>query len=536
MPIINKKAIAPIVIAGLVIAVAGAAQFLHGRLYYAHVVVEAQDNLKLEFLQQGRPKAEDCRSATAAVAGAIKASCPACRVTLQHCPSKLEAEYERLLSEMPVALPTSRLPDNGVVAYSSANESFTLAACREAERLAGASQGIRVTCYPPNTARPLPGNAQPRRIESGQAIFSFLILVLSGLASAFAGYLIVHYDALHARWSHDPVASGPHKFHATPTPRIGGLCLFAGLGISGVVLDTIQQPFSHDLFDNLLLAGVPAFLGGLTEDVTKKVGVATRLLLTMLAAACGAWLLGAIIPRLDVAGLDTLLMWTPFAIVFTIFTVGGVANAINIIDGYNGLAAGCAVIVLAALAVVSARVGDTFLLTSSLAMAGALLGFLFWNYPKGKIFLGDGGAYLLGFWLAELSVLLVVRHPEVSPWFPLLLLAYPIFETLFSIYRKKFLRGRSPGQPESLHSHMLIYKRLIRSSASSREHGDLTRRNSAVAAYVWAVSAMCALPALVFWDETPWLVAFSLLFSVCYVWLYRRITHWKTPKWIIRTG
>jgi len=66
-------------------------------------------------------------------------------------------------------------------------------------------------------------------------------------------------------------------------------------------LDTIQQPFSHDLFDNLLLAGVPAFLGGLTEDVTKKVGVATRLLLTMLAAACGAWLLGAIIPRLDVA-------------------------------------------------------------------------------------------------------------------------------------------------------------------------------------------------------------------------------------------
>jgi UDP-N-acetylmuramyl pentapeptide phosphotransferase/UDP-N-acetylglucosamine-1-phosphate transferase len=65
---------------------------------------------------------------------------------------------------------------------------------------------------------------------------------------------------------------------------------------------------------------------------------------------------------------------------------------------------------------------------------------LIWNYPRGKIFLGDGGAYLLGFWLAELSVLLVVRHPEVSPWFPMLLLVYPIFETLFSMYRSKVLQ------------------------------------------------------------------------------------------------
>jgi UDP-N-acetylmuramyl pentapeptide phosphotransferase/UDP-N-acetylglucosamine-1-phosphate transferase len=118
----------------------------------------------------------------------------------------------------------------------------------------------------------------------------------------------------------------------------------------------------------------------------------------------------------------------------------------------------------------------------------------------------------------------------------MLLMVYPIFETLFSIYRKKFLRGHSPGDPDGLHLHMLIYKRLIRSSASSGEHGELTRRNSAVAAYVWAISAMCALPALVFWKETPWLVAFSLFFCACYVWLYRRITRWKAPKWIIRTG
>ncbi len=135
----------------------------------------------------------------------------------------------------------------------------------------------------------------------------------------------------------------------------------------------------------------------MAEDITKKVGVLTRLLLTLLAAALGAWLLGAVLDRVDVPGLDTLLRWSPLAIAFTVFVVSGVANAINIIDGYNGLAGGYAVLVLAALAWVAAQVGDPFLMTAALAMIGALLGFLVWNYPRGKIFLGDGGAYLLGF-------------------------------------------------------------------------------------------------------------------------------------------
>jgi UDP-N-acetylmuramyl pentapeptide phosphotransferase/UDP-N-acetylglucosamine-1-phosphate transferase len=243
----------------------------------------------------------------------------------------------------------------------------------------------------------------------------------------------------------------------------------------------------------------------------------------MLAAACGAWLLGAVLPRLDIPGVDFLLAWTPFAIAFTIFAVGGVANAINIIDGYNGLAAGHAVIVLAAMAAVSAQVGDSFLLIAALAMIGALLGFLAWNYPKGRIFLGDGGAYLLGFWLAELSVLLVVRHPEVSPWFPMLLLVYPIFETLFSIYRRKILEGLSPGRPDRLHMHQVIYASLPGASAGSADPASILRRNSSVAPYCWLMSLCCAVPAMLFWGETSRLVIASLVFCAAYILLYRRL-------------
>src|SRR5712692_5570617 len=483
-PRLDTKTLTPVAAVVLFIAVVGATHFLHGRVYYPHVVVESQENVRLEFLQQGLLKNEACQSAVATIADAIRASCPACRVAT----------------------------------YLSDNKALALAACRETERLTGANGGVPATCFAPDTKRPIP--VKPQRFESGQVFSGLMILLLTGLISVFVGHLIVRYEALHARWSHDPAHTGPQKFHAAPTPRIGGLEVMAGLFVSGAVLLAIEPIASSEQFGYLLLASLPAFLGGITEDVTKNVGPLTRLLLTMLAAAFGVWLLGAVIPRLDVPGFDTLLKWAPFAIAFTMFAVGGVANSINIIDGYNGLAAGHAVIVLAAMAWVSALVGDDLVFTSALAMIGSLLGFLAWNYPKGRIFLGDGGAYLLGFWLAELSVLLVARHREISPWFPMLLLVYPIFETLFSMYRRKVVQGQSPGHPDRQHLHQVIYMRLTRARRDVSDPASLTRLNSMVAPFGWLMTLGCAVPALLLWEEARWLVAASFLFCGVYVALY----------------
>ncbi len=87
-------------------------------------------------------------------------------------------------------------------------------------------------------------------------------------------------------------------------------------------------------------------------------------------------------------------------------------------------------------------------------MLGALLGFLVFNYPSGRIFMGDGGAYLLGFWLGELSVLLVVRNPDVSPWFPLMLLALPSRgDPVLNLSEALFLSGHSAGRPDGMHLH-----------------------------------------------------------------------------------
>jgi UDP-N-acetylmuramyl pentapeptide phosphotransferase/UDP-N-acetylglucosamine-1-phosphate transferase len=166
-------------------------------------------------------------------------------------------------------------------------------------------------------------------------------------------------------------------------------------------------------------------------------------------------------------------------------------------------------------------------------LIGALLGFLVWNYPAGFLFAGDGGAYLVGFLVALLSVLLVMRNPDVSAWFPLLLTAYPVWETLFSIYRKKFLRGQSPNQPDGVHLHMLIYKRLVRCCPGSRAPKDTLRRNALTSPYLWAMTALSAVPAVIFWNDTPALMGFAALFVAMYCRLYWRIVRFRAPKWMI---
>lgn len=524
----SGKAYTPIAMAAIFVAIVGATYVLRGRVYYPHVMVEAQQNVKLEFLQRGLQRNEDCQAAVATVAQAIRASCPICRITVQECSVELSSAMEKLLTDEPIAAPSSRLP-RGIVTYQSDDSALALAACREAERLTGSSQGANTICYPPNERRLLLAPTTPRA-DAHQVLLGLLILLFAGAVAVFVGYLIVRYEGVHAHWSHDPAHTGPQKFHATPTPRIGGLAVMTGLFVSGASLLALDQSAPGEQFGYLLLASLPAFLGGITEDVTKTVSVAARLMLTMLAAAIGVSLLGAVIPHLDVPGLDSLLRWSPFAIAFTAFAVGGVANSINIIDGYNGLAAGHAVIVLAAMAWVSAMVGDSFLLISALAMFGALLGFLVWNYPRGKMFLGDGGAYLLGFWLGELSVLLVVRHPEVSPWFPLLLLVYPIFETVFSIYRRKVVQDVSPGQPDNLHLHQLIYTRLTRTQTDVSDPVKMIRLNNRVAPIGWLMTLCCAVPALVLWRDTSWLMSASLLFCVGYSMFYRQILKSVVPQ------
>ncbi len=489
------------------------------------------DILKLTFLFDAHLTLQSCESLTGNVARVALAKCPSCSIRQLQCVQALDAAQQAMLSDQPLATASGRMT-MGAVIFAAANLDLALSACQQAESQSAAGPQP-VTCYAPNIKRPKPA---PKPIEIVQIGLSLLAFLAAAFGAWFACWLIVKYEHLHAHLSHDPTDSGPQKFHAVPTPRIGGIGLIAGLmAAGGVIMLADKLPHERE-FGLLLLAGIPAFLGGLVEDITKKVGVLERLLLTMLSGAVAAWLLGAVLNRLDIPGVDQALLWLPFAVVFTVFAVGGVANAINIIDGYNGVVAGYAFIILIPIAVVAIQVSDMLIFVTALSMAGALLGFLRWNWPGGKVFLGDGGAYLVGFILAELSILLVARNQNVSPWFPLVLLIYPVFETFFSIYRRKLVRGKSAGHPDALHLHQLIYLRLARVSVGSRDPREITQRNSAVAKYVWAGTVPFILATPFLWRNTQALIALALIFCGAYLWLYLRLVRWRAPMWMITTA
>jgi UDP-N-acetylmuramyl pentapeptide phosphotransferase/UDP-N-acetylglucosamine-1-phosphate transferase len=357
------------------------------------------------------------------------------------------------------------------------------------------------------------------------------LLICFGVATC-ATLFVVRSARLHSHLSGDNDLSGPQKFHAGSVPRVGGLGIVLGLtaGMTAVWL-THYAPARMGAL--LVLCGMPAFIAGLVEDVTKNVSPRRRLMATAVSAALAAWLVGALIIRTDLPGIDFVVSFGIGSVLFTIFVVAGIANALNIIDGFNGLSSMCAIMMLVAISYVSYQAGDPQIAVYALIGAAAIFGFFIWNFPNGLIFLGDGGAYFVGFYLAELSILLVARNPQVSPLFPLLMCVYPIFETLFSIYRRKFVRGRPVGLPDGVHLHSLVYRRVMRWAVGERAAKELTRRNSMTSPYLWALCMAAIIPSVLFWDSSPILGGCIVVFGVVYVILYSSIVRFKVPRWMV---
>lgn len=358
-----------------------------------------------------------------------------------------------------------------------------------------------------------------------------MICLLSAFFASFiATLLIIRFEHLHSHISADSDLTGPQKFHKNAVPRIGGISI--ALGILVAVLLKFQAQPNSTIEITLLVCAIPVFAIGLTEDLTKKISVRMRLLFTAIGAILAISLLGIHITKLDIPGIDYLLGITPIAIVFTVFAVTGLSNAYNIIDGFNGLSSMVGIITLMAIGYMSYVLADPLMISLSFMMAAAILGFFVWNYPRGLIFLGDGGAYLIGFWIAIASIMLVSRHSNVSPWFALLVNGYPILETLFTIYRRKIHQGKSPGQPDGIHFHSLIFRRVLSSGKGGIKQDDWFTTNARTSPYLWILTGMAIIPAILWWQSTPILIGFFCLYIFSYIWLYKRIVSFRTPGWM----
>lgn len=356
-----------------------------------------------------------------------------------------------------------------------------------------------------------------------------IYLLIAFFTSFVATILIIRTQKLHGAMSADHNLDGPQKFHTRAVPRIGGLAI--GMGIYLAIAFQVNNSLQLEPEIFLLFCSLPTFLIGLTEDLTKNISVRARLLFTAFSALLAVELLGAQIRSLDIPLIDYLFTLPLIPTIFTIFAITGLANAFNIIDGFNGLSSMVGIISLLALGYMGIQFNDSLIIFLSFTMAASILGFFIWNYPKGLVFLGDGGAYLIGFWIATLSVLIVCRHEEISPWFALMLNAYPIMETLFTIYRRKFHQGKNPGHPDGIHFHSLIFRRILNRTNVTNEIAWFTA-NAKTSPYLWVLSSLAVIPAIFFWNSTQILMGFLAIFTISYVWLYKRVVTFKTPGWM----
>ena len=283
-----------------------------------------------------------------------------------------------------------------------------------------------------------------------------LPVLIALAASASTCLLILHKKDVHlALAARRDDLRAVQAAHSRPTPRLGGVALIAGLFAAATVMPAQLET----LYLCLALSLLPVGLAGLLEDLGLRLSPPWRLAAAALSGLCVLAALNLWLPRLGVPGLDTLMAWPPFAILFTLFAAAGVCNAFNLIDGVNGLAGLTAILASLGIASIAIQAGEAEISQVAFFVAAATTGFLLFNFPAGRIFLGDAGAYALGHLLAWLGVLLVARIGDLSPWAVLLVFFWPVADTLLAIWRR-WQAGKPSDQPDRLHFHQLVMRAL----------------------------------------------------------------------------
>ena len=254
--------------------------------------------------------------------------------------------------------------------------------------------------------------------------------------------------------AHDSTV-GPQKIHGSRTSRSGGIGIFTGIGLSAFLV-----AINHHEFTLMFVLGAitPIFFFGLLEDFTNRVSANVRLYMSLASALVLVMFCDIKISPTGFWLFDMLLALPLMAIIMSMVAIATQCHAINLIDGLNGLASGLCAVGFVSVGYLAALYGDQTLLVMSLALLFPTLGFFVVNFPKGVIFLGDGGAYLLGMFFAIFVIMMPERNPEVSSFASLLLVAFPIYETLRSFVRRSLMHSQGYMIPDDQHLHSLIYQ------------------------------------------------------------------------------
>ena len=242
------------------------------------------------------------------------------------------------------------------------------------------------------------------------------------------------------------------KIHEGEIPRIGGLIFFIGFIILLVLNKT-----NLALILPLLAGSLFIFSFSFYEDVKQNLSPIFRLIILFIGSFIFVFFTN--LPKINISFLLVINNHHYFLILIFILSLMLLMNGFNFIDGLNGLSSFSFFSILLSIYYVANFYGDYFLTSLIMITFLSSLVVFFLNFPFGKIFLGDSGSYLYAIISGSLVIYLFRRNPELPSLFAMVILAYPITEMLFSIFRK-FLKGYSPLEPDTKHLHHLIFERL----------------------------------------------------------------------------
>jgi UDP-GlcNAc:undecaprenyl-phosphate GlcNAc-1-phosphate transferase len=306
-------------------------------------------------------------------------------------------------------------------------------------------------------------------------LFPFLFFILLG---CFASWLVIHLLLASGFGQGGDDEVQHHHTHTGVIPRIGGVGIVVGFGLTYLLCFFQLNPGDNQTLMHFAVAGgaAGAFLLGFIDDfrpLGAKLKLLAQILIAVVAYKCGLAVENVRIPFTE---LHVELGF--FSLFLTVGWFVAIMNLINLIDGLDGLAGGVGLMLMALLVYLSMQRGIVFSTVLSLGMIGAILGFLFHNFPPAKCYMGDSGAYMIGYVIAALSLLNSEKGSILAALIaPALALALPIVDVAFALIRRG-LRGLPLFRPDRGH----IHHRLMGSG--------LSRRNTVLVLYAISLLAL----------------------------------------------
>jgi UDP-GlcNAc:undecaprenyl-phosphate/decaprenyl-phosphate GlcNAc-1-phosphate transferase len=340
-----------------------------------------------------------------------------------------------------------------------------------------------------------------------------IVFILGILSFCFYYYFSLILKKYNKNILLDDQLDKPQAFHEFPVATIGGIGIFVSFLITWFYFSLFKNLFFIDYLSFCFLF----FLLGFVDDIKINISPKKRLFLMILFLALLVKYNNFYIDNTGISYLNNWLKHSEiFSLIFVCLCFLFVINGANLIDGFNGLLGIHSLIILLNLFVINLLNNNSL---SELLILNffVILIFLFFNFPKAKIFLGDGGSYFLGAFIALSTINTSIENPNISPFYFCILLFYLFFEVFFSFFRKLLKEKISPIRPDDKHLHMLLYKYLFKSNK------DKIKSNYTVSIIINLIYFFLIIPAILFMENGLFCKYYSILLFAIYIFSYAKL-------------